>query len=199
MPAGSIEDHRLDEFRDALEVNAVSTFVLAQAAARHMERGASVIINTSVQALQGHRGKLGYQASKGALVAMTRSMAADLAPRGIRVNAIAPGSIDTPLFRGYLASVEDADAEMRETVRQHPLGRIGRAEEVASAVLFLASDEASFITGVVDEALDDERPPFERMGEQLAHGDRRDGCAGAAFGTIPGPRARADPPGSRAR
>jgi NAD(P)-dependent dehydrogenase (short-subunit alcohol dehydrogenase family) len=149
MPAGSTEDHRLDEFRLALEVNAVSTFVLAQAAAKCMEPGASIVINSSVQGLQGHRGQLGYQASKGALVAMTRSMAADLAPRGIRVNAIAPGSIDTPLFRGYLASVSDPDAEMREILRQHPIGRIGRPEEVASTVLFLASDEASFVTGVV--------------------------------------------------
>jgi NAD(P)-dependent dehydrogenase (short-subunit alcohol dehydrogenase family) len=149
MPGGSIESHTLDDVRLALEVNTLSVFVLCQAATRHMAAGGSIVINTSVQALQGHRGRIGYNASKGALVAMTRSMAADLAPRGIRVNAVAPGSIDTPMFRNHLATVADQDAEMRETIRVHPLGRVGRPEEVASAVLFLASDEASFVTGVV--------------------------------------------------
>jgi NAD(P)-dependent dehydrogenase (short-subunit alcohol dehydrogenase family) len=80
---------------------------------------------------------------------MTRSMAVDLAPRGIRVNAVAPGTIDTPMLHAHLASVPDAEAELRQIVGLHPLARIGRPEEVAAAVLFLASDEASFITGVI--------------------------------------------------
>jgi NAD(P)-dependent dehydrogenase (short-subunit alcohol dehydrogenase family) len=65
------------------------------------------------------------------------------------VNAVCPGSIDTPMLRDYLDTVPDSGAAMREIVRQHPLGRIGRPEEVANCVLFLASDEASFLTGVV--------------------------------------------------
>jgi len=114
-----------------------------------MQRGASIVTVASVQALQGHAERIGYNASKGALVAMTRSMAVDLAPQGIRVNAVCPGTIDTPLYRRHLASVTDAKAIEQEAIRLHPIGRIGRPEEVADAVSFLASDEASFITGVI--------------------------------------------------
>jgi meso-butanediol dehydrogenase / (S,S)-butanediol dehydrogenase / diacetyl reductase len=149
MPVGGIADQTLKDFTFAMDVNTVSTFLLVQASVSHMTQGGSIVIDASVQALQGHANRIGYNASKGALVSMTRSMAVDLAPRGIRVNAVCPGSIDTPMLRDFLTTVPDRDAAMREIIRQHPLGRVGRPEEVANAVLFLASDEASFVTGVI--------------------------------------------------
>ena len=149
MPTGSIENHSVEDFRRALEVNDVATFVLLQAAARRMERGGSIVTIASVQALQGHAERVGYNASKGALVAMTRAIAVDLAPRGIRANVVCPGSIDTPMYRAWLAHADDPGAAQREVLRLHPLGRIGTPEDVANAVLYLASDDASFITGVV--------------------------------------------------
>jgi NAD(P)-dependent dehydrogenase (short-subunit alcohol dehydrogenase family) len=148
MPTGSIEDHSLADFRFALEVNDVSTFVLMQAAARRMERGASIVSVASVQALQGHADRVGYDASKGALVAMTRAAAVDLAPRGIRVNAVCPATVDTPMYRDWLAGAADRSTAEAEVLRAHPLGRIGSPDDIASAILFLASDESSFITGV---------------------------------------------------
>jgi len=149
MPAGGIEDGTLEDFRLALDVNTVSTFVLARAAAPHLVPGASIVINASVQALQGHGGRIAYNASKGALVAMTRSMAVDLAPRGIRVNCVCPGGTDTPMLRDEAARLTALGVVRSGGERAHPLGRIAQPEEVANAVLFLASDEASFITGVV--------------------------------------------------
>ena len=148
MPSGTVETHTLADLRLVLEVNAVSTFVLVQAAVAHMQPGGSIVLTSSVQGLQGHPDRFGYGASKGALNAMTRSMAVDLAPRGIRVNAICPGTIDTPMLHNHLASIEDPGAVMAEVRRQHPLGRIGTPAEVANAVLFLASEQASFVTGV---------------------------------------------------
>ena len=148
MPTGSIEEHSLDDFRLAFEVNDVATFVLMQAAARRMERGASMVSVASVQALQGHAERVGYDTSKGALVAMTRAVAVDLAPRGIRVNAVCPATVDTPMYREWLAAADDPGAAEREVLRLHPLGRIGTPDEIADAILFLVSDEASFITGV---------------------------------------------------
>jgi NAD(P)-dependent dehydrogenase (short-subunit alcohol dehydrogenase family) len=149
MPGGTIESATVADVRLALEVNTVSTFVLAHAAAPHLGPGASIVVNASVQALQGHADRIAYGASKGALVAMSRAMAVDFAPRGVRVNAICPGTIDTPMLRDHLAAVADRATEERSILGAHPLGRIGRPEEVANAVLFLASDEASFITGVI--------------------------------------------------
>jgi meso-butanediol dehydrogenase/(S,S)-butanediol dehydrogenase/diacetyl reductase len=149
MPAGTVTSQDLDDFRMTLEVNTTSVFVLSRAAAPHLPDGrGSIVICASVQGLQGHGDRVGYNASKGALIAMTRAMAVDLAPRGVRVNAVAPGTIDTPMLWAHLDSVPDRDAEMRDLVRFHPLARIGRPDEVAAAVLFLAGDESSFITGV---------------------------------------------------
>ncbi len=90
-----------------------------------------------------------YIASKGAIVSFTKTTAVDFAKQGIRVNAVAPAVIDTPLSRGSAASHADPEALRAWRLQRHPVGRIGEPQEVASAIAFLASDEASFITGSV--------------------------------------------------
>jgi len=108
------------------------------------ERGGGCIINiSSVGGLRAHRGLAGYDASKGAMDALTRSMAVDLAPHGIRVNAVAPGATrNRPLDARW-------EEKLAEKARGIPLGRVGRPEEIGAAVAFLASQAAAYITGQV--------------------------------------------------
>jgi 3-oxoacyl-[acyl-carrier protein] reductase len=141
-----------DDIADVIEVNLTAAVILARAAARVMLRqGSGCIINiSSVNAIRGHDGVAAYSASKAALDGLTRSLARELGPRRIRVNSVAPGYFDSDM-------VQDMSDEQKQRIaRRTPLRRLARIEEVASAVLFLASDEASFITGqtlVVDGGL----------------------------------------------
>ncbi len=111
--------------------------------------GGGAIINTASQlALVGARRFAAYTASKGAVLNLTRSMALDCAPLGIRVNALCPGAIDTPLLRRQFGGEQRGpQGTLEDLIRLHPLGRLGRPEEVAATALFLASDESSFMTG----------------------------------------------------
>ncbi|MFV0334828.1 MAG: SDR family NAD(P)-dependent oxidoreductase [Tropicimonas sp.] len=113
-------------------------------------RGGGAVVNmSSVQSLCGFRGWPAYAAAKGAINALTVQTAVDLAPAGIRVNAVAPGTIMTPMNEKIFADLDDP-AELIETWnRAHPIGRFGQPPEVAETVVFLASERASFITGVV--------------------------------------------------
>ena len=114
------------------------------------KRGGGAIVNmSSVQALTGFSGWAAYAAAKGGINALTQQSAVDLAPHKIRVNAVAPGTIMTPLNEKIFREHPDPEALIRTWNEAHPLGRFGQPEEVAEAVLFLASDRASFITGTI--------------------------------------------------
>lgn len=149
VPGGGVV-HALDtaEWDRVIDVNLKGTFLVAKHALRVMieQQSGSVINIASVEGLQGTEGGSAYNASKGGVVTLTRNMAIDYGRAGIRVNAICPGFIDTPMFRAVMGTGNMT--EYREQYRElHMLGRFGRPEEIASAALFLASDDASFVTG----------------------------------------------------
>jgi NAD(P)-dependent dehydrogenase (short-subunit alcohol dehydrogenase family) len=111
--------------------------------------GGSIVNVSSVQSLVGFVGWSGYAASKGGINALTQQAAVEYAPQGIRVNAIIPGTILTGMNEGILRDHPDPDGLMAQWTAMHPIGRIGQPEEVAAAVVYLASDESSFVTGML--------------------------------------------------
>ncbi len=140
-------DHPVDMFRKILDINVVGTFIVGRAAARKMaqrKRGAIVNI-ASISGLRGSKGRAGYGASKGAVVTLTQVMANDLAEHGIRVNAIAPGPIETPLIK---AMHTQADRDLYH--RFVPMNRYADPSEVASVIAFLLDEtKSSFITAEI--------------------------------------------------
>jgi NAD(P)-dependent dehydrogenase (short-subunit alcohol dehydrogenase family) len=133
-----------------LDVNLKSYFLMAKYAIPEMrKRGGGVIVNTaSVQGLQSMPGVPAYAASKGGVLSLTRQMAVDYARENIRVTAVCPGTIDTEMVRAAAAGEPDGvEAALKRYGESHPIGRIGTGQDIANAVLFLASDRASFITG----------------------------------------------------
>jgi NAD(P)-dependent dehydrogenase (short-subunit alcohol dehydrogenase family) len=115
------------------------------------KRGKGAIVNVaSVQAYWSHQGAVAYSASKGGVVAFTRALALDHAREGIRVNAVAPGSVLTPMLReaAELSNPDDPQAALDVFAQTHPIGRLIQPEDVANVVLFLASDKASVVTGI---------------------------------------------------
>jgi NAD(P)-dependent dehydrogenase (short-subunit alcohol dehydrogenase family) len=151
---GTVADTDEKTWDDVFAVNVKGVFLAARAALpqlRRSHRGAIVIVS-SVQAHATQTGVAAYAASKGALNALTRAMAVDEAAHGVRVNAVCPGSVDTPMLRRSAALFSDGSEQgVQDTIdewgRAHPLGRVARASEVAEVVSFLASPRASFVTG----------------------------------------------------
>lgn len=144
-----IEDMTEDEWDRLMDVNLKGTFLVSKYAIPHMKRqgGGSIINNSSDAGLVGNKNCPAYCASKGAITIMTKAMALDYAEFGIRVNCVNPGNVDTPMLARELESAPDRDEYLKRMDEESPVGRIGRPEEVAKAVLFLASDESSFVTG----------------------------------------------------
>jgi NAD(P)-dependent dehydrogenase (short-subunit alcohol dehydrogenase family) len=146
---GSAAEETAVNFDRVLAINTRAMFLMSKYAIPEMaEHGGGSIINMgSVTAFRTSSAVCAYAASKGANASMTRAMALDCAPMNIRVNLVVPGTIDTPILHRFLAGMKNADAILKALARNHPLGRIGKPEEVANVALFLASDEASFVTG----------------------------------------------------
>jgi NAD(P)-dependent dehydrogenase (short-subunit alcohol dehydrogenase family) len=131
--------------------NVGGTWLWARAAVPQMQRqgSGSIITLASQLAIAGGKGNSAYIAAKGAIVSLTRTMAVDFATDGVRVNAIAPGAIDTPMLRRSFARHANADEVCETSRNRHAMKRFGRAEEIAQAALHLASDASSFTTGTV--------------------------------------------------
>jgi NAD(P)-dependent dehydrogenase (short-subunit alcohol dehydrogenase family) len=151
--SGSVLDATDEDWDRCFAVNAKGTFLCSRAAARPMVTagGGSIINQGSVAAVVGVANFASYCASKGAVVALTRSMSVDLAPHGVRVNAICPGTVYTPLMEPMLRARGGGDvaAGLALTVAKYPIGRLGTPEEIAAVALFLAGDASSFLTGSV--------------------------------------------------
>ena len=146
----SVEDISEQEWEFLINTNLRSTFLCSKYAIPHLRRTRGNIINiSSMVGLVGQPNAGAYTATKGGQIAMSKGMAIDLAPDGIRVNVICPGWIQTPLVDDWFNQQDDPEAWRKYVFKQHPVGRIGTIEECGRAALFLACDEdSSFITGI---------------------------------------------------
>jgi NAD(P)-dependent dehydrogenase (short-subunit alcohol dehydrogenase family) len=147
-PQGSLEDAREEDFDAVIAVNIRGLFLSMKYALPHLVRdGGGVIVNiSSATALVGMPGLAVYSATKGAIIATTRVIAAEYASKGVRANVICPGGIETPIYLEHLARDPEP---VNKTVSLVPAGRVGKPEEIAQAMLFLASDASSYMTGAV--------------------------------------------------
>ena len=143
---GTVFDTDVKTWNQIMDVNLRGAFLCCKYVVPYMiKRGGGAIINVcSYIGLMGGKGVLAYSASKAGLIGLTRSLALDLAPYNIRVNAVAPRTIDTAMYRTYRPP-----EQLKERIKSIPLRRLGKPEEVASVILFLASDEASYIFGEI--------------------------------------------------
>lgn len=148
---GSVAEVGEEDWDRTFAVNVKGTYLLSRSAIPHLVRagGGSIINQGSVAALVGVANFAAYCAAKGAVVALTRSMAIDLAAQRIRVNAVCPGTVHTALIEPMLRARGNGDlaAGLAMTVAKYPIGRLGTPDEIAHVALFLASDDASFLTG----------------------------------------------------
>lgn len=143
-PQESIEDITKEQLERTFRTNIFSMFFLTKAALKHLQEGSTIINTTSVTAYKGNPQLLDYSSTKGAIVAFTRSLSKSLVEKGIRVNAVAPGPIWTPLIPSTFP-----EEKVESFGKQVPMKRAGQPEEVAPSYVFLASDDSSYISGQV--------------------------------------------------
>jgi NAD(P)-dependent dehydrogenase (short-subunit alcohol dehydrogenase family) len=151
--AGFVEHAPIDSatpehFDKTFNINARGTFFTVQKALPLMKKGGSIVLVASVLHLKGLPQHGTYAATKAAMRSFARTWAAELKDRGIRVNTLSPGAIDTPIIDGQFKTKAEADGARSMFAQMTPLGRIGRADEMAAAALFLASEDSSFSTGI---------------------------------------------------
>ena len=147
----SVHEMPVEEWDRVLAINLRGMYLMAKAVIPIMKKsGGGAIVNTaSISGLLGWPLSAAYCASKGGVIQLTKQMAVDYAQDNIRVNCIAPGTTLTPLIERIFQQESDPEEAKRQIAQRHPLGRFAQPEEIAQAILFLASDDASFITGAV--------------------------------------------------
>lgn len=150
LSTGVTHETPTDTWEKTFDINVKGIYFMSKYAIPHMikQGGGNIINNSSIIGLRGFPGATAYVASKGAVTQMTRAMAREYIGYGIRVNAICPGGIETPMVTDDIIAKSDNPAAVEEFfVSQHPIGRLGRPEEIAQAVAFLANDNVEFMTG----------------------------------------------------
>lgn len=150
VPSGSVLDCSVEEWTRVLSINVTSCFQMIQTFLPGMlknSRGSIINMASIVSSLKGAPNRFCYGATKAAVIGITKSVAADFVGRGIRCNAICPGTVDTPSLQQRLQATGDCAKARREFEARQPMGRMARVDEISGLVAFLASDEASFITG----------------------------------------------------
>jgi 2-keto-3-deoxy-L-fuconate dehydrogenase len=150
VPGGTVLDDDLQVFDTAWDINLMSMVRAIRAALPAMlKAGSGSIINMAsiASSLKGMKNRCAYATTKAAVIGLTKSVAADFVASGVRCNALCPGTVDTPSLRGRIAQSGDPQAEMKAFVARQPMGRLGTAEEIAAAAVYLASDESAFLTG----------------------------------------------------
>jgi meso-butanediol dehydrogenase/(S,S)-butanediol dehydrogenase/diacetyl reductase len=148
---GRVDDTSEEDFDRTMLVNVKGTFLVSKYAVMAMKKqGGGVIVHVgSVAALKGHVNRSAYSASKGAVVALTKAMAADYVKDNIRVNCVCPGTTHTPAIEEKIRTAPDPEAMRAMFVARQPMGRLGTVEEIAHAILFACCDEAAFMTGSI--------------------------------------------------
>jgi NAD(P)-dependent dehydrogenase (short-subunit alcohol dehydrogenase family) len=147
LHAPNIVETSDEDWERVLGINATGVFYSCRAALRHMPDGGAVVTVGSINGLIAWEHDAAYCASKGAVLQLTRAVALDMAPRNIRANCVCPGVIDTPMADAFIDDADDSAALRREYEALSPLNRLGTPREIANCIVFLASDEASFVTG----------------------------------------------------
>jgi L-fucose dehydrogenase len=147
-PAMTIEQTSVEDFESLLRLNLTSTFLGCKYAIPHLRATRGAIVNIASEvALIGQREAPAYVSSKAGQIGLTRGLALDFAPAGVRVNAVCPAGVATPLMNEWVGTQPDREAAIRMVDSWHPLGRMAKPEEIAEVCAFLLSSEASFITG----------------------------------------------------
>ena len=145
VPLGEISEEHFDKI---FGINVKGVLFTVQKALPLFQDGGSIILNASVNASKGIEASSVYSATKAAVRSFARTWTVDLKARKIRVNAISPGPIDTPIFNGLNQSKEEIEQLKKSLITSVPMGRMGNTDEIAKVVSFLASDESSFVTGI---------------------------------------------------
>jgi 2-keto-3-deoxy-L-fuconate dehydrogenase len=158
VPGGTVIDCGEEEWDRTMAINARSAFLACKHAIPAMLKGGggSIVCTSSVAGLVGVKNRAAYSASKMAVIGLVKSVALDFVDRNIRINAICPGTVDTPSLHGRLQTMGDYEAALKQFIARQPMGRLGTAEEIAALAVYLASDESGYMTGsyiVIDGGL----------------------------------------------